>query len=221
MLHCVYDSNANNQIVFIFKTNAEAVAKAAERTNWGVTAVNQEQADVGWFVNTAVNPSVASSTVPAAQTTADTQTVQYKRISQAFLTGMRSLNERCFYRTRGGLATATDFNAAVKWVFHQAALMKALEDGNAVASLGQTARRNRFDYIEGYITGRAVEQFIFFTNNKTASDRWAGISLADGTTISTDLLTTAGATRTPDGTDNYQGGGSIPVKFSPELPALT
>ena len=222
--HIVYDATANNVVIGIYETNAEAVAEASKNPAWGSTQItNDDNVDIGWYVNLGVNPVTASATVPSAAAISNTQLQQYRRISAAFNSGIDALNRECFYQTRMGLATAADLNAAVRWCWINAALMKNIEDGTGtiLGALSASARADRFSYIEETITNLSVTQFVLFVGDSAAVTRWNALSTSDGAAISTDLLSSTAARRSADGSAIAIGGAVIPEKFSPHLPALT
>ena len=219
--HVVWDHSKGNQVVGVFRTAGEATAAAAGAASWTAGQIaDSDDVDVGWYVDVSKTPHTAAAEVPAAQQTASDRDDWYARISAAFLAGVELLNRAAFYRTRIGLATAQNFNAAFGWLYHTSALAKLTVDGAVFASLAAGARTTLLEHLEFEMASQADSAFAGFVADATRSAAWAGLSCADGAAVNTDLATSAGAPRNRDGSNTAVAGATIPAKFTPEHPAL-
>ena len=224
-LHVVYATDKSNEIVSIWDTAAKATTEAGKNTNWtAVQLDNKPNADVGWYI-TPGPPTTATATVPdAVQIEAD-KFAKYALISSLFVQSIYELETKVYYRTQiGGNTDATKlahpdtWTASLNWLYHEAALAKEIADGTAFAAVSD--RDSLFMHIADYLPNKVVTHFNIFSGDQAKRSSWASQSVADGTTIKSDLFTASGATRTPDGTAISITGIVIPAKFTPEHPNL-
>ena len=218
MLHVVYDASKGNLIIRVFETNAEAVAYAAADPSWGVTAIADTTVNVGWYANTTVNPSTASATIPAAQQTAADRLTAYANISRAFLVGLDSLP---VWRESVSDNAAESTLACRRWLFHHAALAQRNQDKTVFTTMGDAPRAALQAHLLDGIARLAYTVWTVFSSDKTKRDNWGATAVADGSALQADLVSAAGAIRQPDGSRAAISGGTIPTKFTPELPGLT
>ena len=222
-LHVVYATDKSNEIVSIWDTAAKATTEAGKDTNWtAVQLDNEPNADVGWYI-TPGPPATATSTVPdVVQTEAD-KFAKYALISSLFVQSIYELETKVYYRTQIGgttkLAHPDAWTATLVWLYHEAALAKAIVDNTIFRS--KTDREMLFMHVTDYLPDKVLTHFNLFATTPSKRSLWTVISVADGTTVSSDLFRANGDTRTPDGTPVSITGASIPSKFSPHLPQLT
>ena len=221
--HLVYKT-PGNEVIAVFDTTAKANTFAAQVSSWAVTSVNNEpDVDVGWWVTDTVSPGAVSETPPAAITTAAVRTTWRSDISSAYLTFVAQIP---FWRETAAVSTtiSASLTATVKWGVHQAAMASQLASATPLfASLTAAQRSSLIEHILDALNRFAGTVLADFEGDATKRGNWAGVSIADGAAIHTDLASSTGTERNRDGTFTALSGqgSTIPSKFTPENPSLS
>ena len=120
--------------------------------------------------------------------------------------------------TRYDALVATD-----RWVYHQIAIGYRIAEGDAPFSATTDEQKiTLVDHIADIIVRLGYTWYkVMRDGTTTLRASWAATSVADGATLYSDIVTTAGATRAPDGSYTTIAGGTIPASFSPEVSSLT
>ena len=110
------------------------------------------------------------------------------------------------------LNDGANLTAARDYAYHQAALGWGIADSSVFASLSRT---NRDDLVEHLVKQLQTDLYRWFGKDVSTSNRsaWTTTSTADGAQIYTDLASTTGAARSPDGTRTAITGATIPTGF--------
>ena len=204
------------EVVFIGETQSVVNSYATSRS--GIEAyvgnIPNNDLDIGDYINA----GGARQTRPfSTEKTALDLNTSRTLISNAFNAFIRDIP--VWHIQIGTDDAQTAYQVAVKWAYMQAAIAVRVADGTLFTSLSETNRDNLVAHIVKEVTegGHSVYHR-FLGVSKTLLNQWSSSDdtpVTDGSTCYTDLVSTAGVARGPDGTRTAISGATIPTNFDP------
>ena len=204
------------EVTGVYETQSQANAAASSVA--GVDAhtgnITNNDIDIGDYINQAGHRQ--TTPFAAEQTSLELVTIK-TRISNAFNSFVSDIP--VWHQQVGTDDAQTAHTVAVRWAYFQSALALRIADGTTFTSLTDTQRGNLIDHIVKEVTdaGHSVYHRMLGIS-KTILNQWHSTDdtpVADGSTVYTDLVTTAGVARGPDGTRTAITGATIPTNFDP------
>ena len=206
-------TETEREVVMVYATQTEATTAAAgDITLFAQTGAVNSDVKPGDFITS--TGSLLSA--PPAAVRNVREGVNFKtQIQTEFVAWM---NRRpSWLSDLGDEDHKTAMTAAMKQIWMLAALADAVIEGNYLSSQSRSVRNGFIEHCIKAIRDDYREAFDrLFTASKTVRDGWDNVSVQDGQTIYSNILTgTVGTPKDPDTSRVAVSGVTIPTKFDP------
>ena len=157
--------------------------------------------DVGWYFGTDNQPTAV---LPAALLWAEEQKALKRSVAQAFRTyehGQAPGSRQASWPNRAADQTIAQdaLLATDRWVLHQVGIADRIIDRVLFAPLTTTQAAALVEHINTVLSTLGEVWYGVMKANAAPRNNWKGVSIAANAVLYSDILTTLGAARSPDG----------------------
>ena len=224
-IYIAYDGNRIIRAVRDNQAAVDALALAdADLTAYTGSLADATMADIGWYFGT---DNVATATIPTATLWEFRKAELKAEIAMAYRTAQNPAvlgSRQAWWPNVAGSAAAKAISedallATDRWVYHQAAVADRVIDAALFPTFTTAQREAVVAHIVHILNTAEEVWYRAMVGSQTARDSWKAVDVADNQVLYSDILTTTGATRNPDGSYTALPA-TIPPGFKPDTPTL-